>query len=246
MVSKTRNCLAVRHVPFEDLGFFADVLTTRGFTIGYREAPLDDLGAADLRDCDLLVLLGGPIGVYERNVYPFLGEEIALAEARLARKRPLLGICLGSQIMAAALGAEVYPGRAGKEVGWGTLNLTPSGASSPLAHLAPERTRVLHWHGDSFDLPRGATLLASTDRYRQQAFSYGDSALAVQFHAEVTAKGLEAWFVGHCCEIAALPGIDVKILREATLRYAPALARQGRAFFEAWLDTMGFAAASAA
>ena len=239
MVSKPRRCLAIRHVAFEDLGLFAEVLAARGFTVGYREAPIDDLAAADLRECDLLVLLGGPIGVYERDAYPFLGEEIALAEARLARKRPLLGICFGSQIMAAALGAEVYTGKAGKEVGWGMLNLTPSGASSPLAPLAPERTRVLHWHGDTFDLPKGATLLASTDRYPQQAFSYGGAGLGLQFHPEVTAKGLEAWFVGHCCEIAALPGLDVKNLRAATLRHAPALARQGKAFFEAWLDSVG-------
>ncbi|HEY7610873.1 MAG TPA: glutamine amidotransferase [Alphaproteobacteria bacterium] len=234
-----RTCLAIRHVPFEDLGLFADVLAAKGFTIGYREAPTGDLGAAELRSCDLLVILGGPIGVYERDSYPFMGEAIALAEERLAKRRPLLGICLGSQIMAAALGAEVYPGNRGKEIGWGTLTLTPSGASSPLAHLAPDRTRVLHWHGDSFDLPKGATLLASTDRYRHQAFAHGEAALALQFHPEVTAKGLEAWFVGHCCEIAATPGIDVKSLRAATARYAPALARQGKAFFEAWLDSTG-------
>jgi GMP synthase (glutamine-hydrolysing) len=239
MVSKPRRCLALRHVAFEDLGFFAEVLAARGFTIGYREAPLDDLGAADLRECDLLVFLGGPIGVYQRDVYPFLGEEIALAEARLAKKRPTLGICLGSQIMAAALGAEIYPGKAGKEVGWGTLTLTPSGLASPLSHLAPDRTRVLHWHGDTFDLPKGATLLASTDRYAQQAFSSEGVGLAVQFHPEVTAKGLEAWFVGHCCEIASLRGTDVKALRAAALRHAPALARQGKAFIEAWLDSAG-------
>jgi GMP synthase (glutamine-hydrolysing) len=237
-----RTCLAVRHVPFEDLGFFAEVLAARGFTIGYREAPTGDLAAAELRSCDLLVILGGPIGVYERDIYPFMGETIALAEERLAKQRPLLGICLGSQIMAAALGAEVYPGNRGKEIGWGTLTLTPSGASSPLVHLAPERTRVLHWHGDSFDLPKGATLLASTDRYRHQAFAYGEAGLGLQFHPEVTAKQLEAWFVGHCCEIAATPGIDVKSLRAATLRHAPALARQGKAFFESWLDSIGLSA----
>ncbi len=239
MTGKSRRCVAVRHVPFEDLGSFADVLIARDFAIGYREAPLDDLGAAELRDCDLLVLLGGPIGVYERDVYPFLGEEMALAEARLAKKRPTLGICLGSQIMAAALGAEVYPGRAGKEVGWGTLTLTPSGGASPLAHLAPDRTRVLHWHGDTFDLPKGATLLASTDRYAQQAFSYGTAGLGLQFHPEVTAKGLEAWFVGHSCEIGAMPALDVASLRAATQRHAAALVRQGKAFFEAWLDSAG-------
>jgi len=239
MIANPRTCLAIRHVPFEDLGFFADVLAAKGFTIGYREAPTGDLGEGALRSCDLLVLLGGPIGVYERDSYPFLNAEIALAEERLALKRPLLGICLGSQIMAAALGAEVYPGNRGKEIGWGPLTLTPSGAASALAHLAPERTRVLHWHGDSFDLPKGGTLLASTDRYRHQAFAYGENALGLQFHPEVTPKGLEAWFVGHCAEIAATPGIDVKSLRAAAARYAPALARQGKAFFETWLDSVG-------
>jgi GMP synthase (glutamine-hydrolysing) len=238
MVS-ARTCIALRHVPFEDLGFFADVLLARGIRVAYCEAPLDDLSAADLRACDLLVLLGGPIGVYERDSYPFLNAEIALAEERLASGKPLLGICLGSQIMAAALGADVYPGNRGKEIGWGPLALTPSGNASPLAHLVGEKTCVLHWHGDSFDLPKGATLLASTERYRHQAFAHGAAALAVQFHPEVTAKGLEGWFVGHCCEIAATPGIDVKALRAATLRHAPALQRQGKAFFEAWLDSVG-------
>ena len=141
--------------------------------------------------------------------------------------------------MAAALGADVYPGNRGKEIGWGPLTLTPSGAASALAHLAVERTRVLHWHGDTFDLPKGATLLASTERYRHQAFAYGASGLALQFHPEVTAKGLEAWFVGHTAEIAATPGIEVKALRAAAARHAPALARQGRAFFDAWLDSIG-------
>ncbi len=234
-----RSCLAVRHVPFEDLGLFAEVLTEKGFSIGYREAPLDDLGAADLRNCDLLVLLGGPIGVYDRDAYPFMNEEIALAETRLGKGKALLGICLGSQVMAAALGAEVYPGNRGKEIGWAPLSLTPSGAASAMAHLAPERTRVMHWHGDSFDLPKDATLLASTERYRHQAFSHGKGGLALQFHPEVTAKGLEAWYVGHCCEIGATPGIDVKSLRAAAARYAPSLARQGRAFLDSWLDAIG-------
>ena len=90
-----------------------------------------------------------------------------------------------------------------------------------------------------FDLPKGATLLASTDRYAQQAFSYEGAGLAVQFHPEVTAKGLEAWFVGHCCEIGALRGTDVKALRAAAQRHAPALLRQGKLFFEAWLDAAG-------
>jgi GMP synthase (glutamine-hydrolysing) len=241
MSTAARTCLAVRHVPFEDLGLFEGVLLERGFAIAYREAPVDDLAASDLRECDLLVLLGGPIGVYERDIYPFINAEIALAEARIARGRPLLGICLGSQTIAAALGAQVYPGNRGKEIGWAPITLTGAGAGSPLAHLASDRARVLHWHGDSFDLPKGAMRRASTERYRNQAFAHGEGVLGLQFHPEVTAKSLERWFVGHACEIAATPGVDVKALRAATARYAPALLNHGRAFFEAWLARAGLA-----
>lgn len=236
-----KTCLALRHVPFEDMGSFAAVLAARGYAIAYREAPVDDLAAREWREADLVVLLGGPIGVYEAEAYPFVRGEIALAAWRLAQDRPLLGLCLGSQMMAAALGARVHPGAMGKEIGWAPLDLTAVGASSPLAHLGPTQASVLHWHGDTFDLPPGATLLASTPRYANQAFAFGKTGLALQFHPEVTARGLEAWYVGHCCEIGATPGIDVPGLRAAAAAHAPALARQGPRFFAAWLDSCGLA-----
>src|SRR5581483_11311128 len=97
---RTGSALAIRHVPFEDLGSFAPVLRQRGFAIGYRDAGLDDLGARELLDADLLIVLGGPIGVYEAKAYPFLKAEISIVEQRLKLGRPVLGICLGAQIMA--------------------------------------------------------------------------------------------------------------------------------------------------
>ena len=123
-----------------------------GFEIGYFEAGVRAFSGRGNRSCDLLVVLGGPIGVYEVEAYPLLVQETAAIGDRLRAKRPTLGICLGAQLMAAALGARVGPGPA-KEIGYAPLNLTPPGLNSLLAPLNDQP--VLHWHGDNFDLPPG-------------------------------------------------------------------------------------------
>lgn len=229
--------IAIRHVPFEDLDGFAAVIERRGWSIGYRDAAVDDLAAPELEAAGLLVVLGGPIGAYEDRLYPFLADELRVIERRLAAGRPVLGICLGSQLMARALGARVYPGGA-KEIGWGPLDLSEAGRRSCLGALGPG-TPVLHWHGDTFDLPGGALHLAATERYRNQAFGWGRHGLALQFHLEATARGLERWYVGHACEIGATPGLSVPVLREQAARWAGPLAPQGEAVLAAWLDGMG-------
>ena len=229
-----KTVLAIRHVAFEDLGSFGPVLTGLGCHIRYIEVGLDDLRQVDPLTPDLVVLLGGPVGVYEDDVYPWIRDEVALAERRLAAGRPLLGLCLGSQMMARALGARVYPGT-GKEIGWAPVTLTEAGRKSCLSHLAPELTSVLHWHGDTFDLPRGALRLASTRQYENQAFSHGRTALALQFHPEAAARMLERWFIGHAGEIAATPRVSVPQLRADTQRHGPLLERQGALCLKQWL-----------
>lgn len=225
----------IRHVAFEDLGSFDAVLRQRGFAVRMIEAAcgLQDL---DARTADLLIILGGPIGVYQTDSYPFLNREIALVRERLAAGQAVLGLCLGCQVMAAALGSAVYPG-SGKEIGWAPLHLSPAGAASPLARLAG--IDVLHWHGDTFDLPAGAVHLAATPATRNQAFAFAGNALALQFHPEVTADGLQHWLVGHACELAGVPGLSVATLREETARKAPALAAAGPALLRDWLSAIG-------
>jgi GMP synthase (glutamine-hydrolysing) len=232
------RALAIRHVAFEDFGLLGELLAGRGWDVRYLEAGVDPLALPDRPDPDLLVILGGPIGVYEEEDYPFLGAELRLVEERLKAGRPTLGLCLGAQILAAALGARVYPGGS-KEIGWGPIALTEAGRASPLRHLDPAETDVLHWHGDTFDLPEGAVRLASTELYENQAFSWGETALALQFHPEVTADALERWLIGHTVEIAATPGVTVAKLRADARRWDAAVRRQAARCFGEWLDGLG-------
>jgi GMP synthase (glutamine-hydrolysing) len=232
-----KRCIAIRHVAFEDLGSFAPLLAASGFAIRTMDAGYDDFSAADMDGADLLVVLGGPIGAYDDGDYPFLTEELRLIEARLRAGRPIVGICLGAQLMARALGARVYPNANGKEIGWSPLSLGPAAPASPLSVL--EGVPVLHWHGDTFDLPEGASLLASTALTRQQAFSWGPAALGLQFHVEATARGLERWFIGHAGEIAATAGVSVPALRAATRAAAPLLERHGPQVLARFLDGLG-------
>lgn len=224
----TRTCVALRHLAFEDLGGFAAVLGDAGYEITYRDAGVDPPG--DLTGPDLVVVLGGPIGVYQADIYPFLTDEITGLRARLAAGRRTVGICLGAQLLATALGARVHPGH-GPEIGWAPVTVAAGG---PLAALAG--VPVLHWHGDTYDLPAGAVHLASTARYEQQAFAVGDHVLAFQFHPEAGADGFERWLIGHAAELAAA-GIDPRDLRRDAGDFGPAAAAAGRACLAAWLGT---------
>ena len=224
-----RSLLAIRHVPFEDLGSYDPLLAAAGYAIRYAEAPTADFAALVREHWDLLVVLGGPIGVNDGADYPFLAEEVKFVEARLKAGAPTLGICLGSQFLAKALGARVYR-TAEMEIGWKALVLNEAGQRSPLKHLAAP---VFHWHGEIFDLPAGAVSLASTDITPHQGFSWG-RALAMQFHPEVTARGLEQWYVGNTGELKEL-ALKPAELRRSALAHAATMEQQGAAVLKDWL-----------
>jgi GMP synthase (glutamine-hydrolysing) len=228
-----KTASAIRHVHFEDLGAFESVLTSSGYQVQYCDAGINDLRSPELAECDLLLVLGAPIGAYDEKKYPFLTDEIATIQKRLNFARPALGICLGAQLFARALGSRVYPGKS-KEIGWAPVTLTPGGKHSPLRCL--EVVPVFHWHGDTFDLPEGAELLASTAICQNQAFSYGKSVLAFQFHPEASAKNFERWLIGHAVEISRVAGLSVTKLRSDTARLAPESAPLGQQCLREWLQ----------
>ncbi|MDR2252798.1 MAG: glutamine amidotransferase [Bifidobacteriaceae bacterium] len=234
MAKPELSALAVRHVSFEDLGILEPLLAGRGYQVSYLDAGIDPVTAAVSLDCDLLVVLGGPIAVYESRAYPFLVDELDAIAARLAAGRPVLGICLGAQLMAAALGAAVGPtGR--KEIGYAPLTLTRAGRDSVLAPL--DGVRVLHWHGDQFAIPAGAGRLAETPGFPNQAFALGEHALGLQFHIETDPGRIERWLIGHACELAAA-GLDPGAIRADAAAFGPGLAAAGAQVLNAWLDAL--------
>jgi GMP synthase (glutamine-hydrolysing) len=224
MKDRRRTAIAIRHVMFEDLGMIDPVLTRRGYDIVYRDAGVDDLTDSAIAGADLLVVLGGPLGVNDTGVFPFLADECRVIEQRLARRAPTLGICLGAQLMAHVLGSRVYPASA-KEIGWAPITLTDDGRASALGALATMPT-VLHWHGDTFDLPARATGLASTPICANQAFSL-EGALGLQFHLEVIPERIERWLIGHVHELMA-ENVDIFKLRRDTQQ----VGREARGVFE--------------
>ena len=238
MQNQRLHAVVFSHLPFEDLGSLEPRLRERGFDIETVDVSTAQFPLPQTTACDLLTILGGPIGVYDAQDYPFLTQEIATIRQRIAAKRPMLGICLGAQLIAAALGARVYSGSAGAEIGWYPLQpvpgFEPPSWFQPL--LAPD-LQVFHWHGDTFDLPDGAVLLSKTQLYMNQSFILDNFALCLQFHPEVTAAGLERWYVGHAAELH-MRGIRVSDLRAASRRHAPALASAAEKFWNGWLDSL--------
>jgi len=225
---------AIRHIGFEDLGSFELPLRDAGYDIEYIDMAERDPATLDPLAADILVVLGGPIGVYDNEAYPFVTREIELVSKRLAADRPTLGVCLGAQLMAAALGARVYPALT-KEICWAELDLKENGTDNPLVGL--RGIPVLHWHGDTFDLPAAATLLASTDVTPHQAFSRGNNVLGLQFHPEVVGARFEHWLLGHANELAAA-GISPVELRSDARRFAGPLETAGADMLASWLSRL--------
>lgn len=228
----SRTALIVRHISYEDVAGFGDPITAAGYALDRVDATDPGFADIDLMAPDLVVLMGGPMGVYERDAHPWLGHEIARLRRRLDAGRPTLGICLGAQIVAATLGARVYPGPV-QEIGFHPIALTAAGADTALAALGD--TPMLHWHGDTFDLPDGTEWLASSPLYPHQAFRRGNTLLALQFHAEMGLDPrIDRWIANSAESLAAL-GLDAAGLRADYDRLGPACVAAGRAMIARWL-----------
>jgi len=180
--------------------------------------------------------MGGPMGVYEHDLHPWIPLQIAKLAARLEQDLPTLGVCLGSQMIAAALGAPVYSGGR-MELGFAPVTLNPAGAESPLRHL--DGVPVLHWHSDTFDLPAGVELLASTENYAHQAFRRGSRLLALQFHAEMGEDPrFEDWLTHFWADLDIAKQCGIA-LRQDHADHGAAAVAAGRAMIAEWLSGIG-------
>jgi GMP synthase (glutamine-hydrolysing) len=159
----------------------------------YRGEPLPSVD-----QFDGLILLGGPMSVNDESLYPWLAVEKELVRHAIHAERRVLGVCLGAQLIANALGARVYR-NAHREIGWHTIERSPEAAGTLLGTLLPDRIEAFHWHGETFDLPDGAFRLAGSRACRYQAFAIGDRVLALQFHLEATPESVAA-LIEHCAE----------------------------------------------
>ena len=182
--------IAFRHVPFEGAGRIEQVLAARGIALDYADLYRPGARTPDISQAAGIVSLGGPMSA--NDPLPWLAEEQRLIGQAVARNQPVLGVCLGSQLLAKTLGARVYPNPV-KEIGWFDIGFTPAALDDPLfAGLSGPET-VFHWHGETFDLPPGAVRLASSEACQRQAYRVGAAVYGLQFHLEVTPAMIADW-----------------------------------------------------
>lgn len=229
-----KTCLVVKHVDFEGLGLLRDLLQERDYDFRYAHANDGEVNCENFVKSDLVIVLGGPYGAYEGDKHPFIKNEIECVRARLASGKPLLGICLGAQLMAAALGAKVASSGS-REIGWRSVTLTPEGRKSCLAPL--ETQPILHWHGDNCELPDGCTRLAYNDFCSVQAFYVKPHQLGVQFHMEVAPERLDVW-VSRSEQSLKMVGLTADDIRAQAKEHGEATRKVGQQIYGAWLDSL--------
>ena len=181
---------------------------------------------------DILIVLGGPIGVYDNEYYPFLDREKKIIERQIEADKPLVGICLGAQLISSVMGGKVYPGHM-KEIGWGQVFAEPD-VRHPLSTLSG--SHVLHWHGDTFDIPSSAKRLMHSEHYSNQAFSAGNNIIGLQFHLEVEAGRIEDWLLGHANELFSVDRELVTKIRADSSLFIPEITASARSFWTQWLN----------
>jgi len=182
------NIHTFMHVPFEGLGCIEQWIKDNNHLASYTRF-YDSYKLPDMDSIDWLIVMGGPMGVYDESIYPWMAEEKLFIRQAIEKGKTVIGICLGSQLIAEVLGAKVYPNKQ-KEIGWFPINLSEQAKANALFDGFENSFPVFHWHGDTFDLPADSTHLISSDTTNNQAFLYNDKVLGLQFHFEVTEQTL--------------------------------------------------------
>jgi GMP synthase-like glutamine amidotransferase len=223
--------LAFRHVPFEGVGLIAPALEERGLSLEYVDLYCPQAKLPEIADAAGLIFLGGPMSV--NDPLPYLKLESDFIVQALERKQPVLGICLGSQLIARALGSRVYRNPQ-KEIGWFDIHLTEAASNDALFSSVNSSETVFHWHGETFDLPPGATHLAYSEACRNQAFRFGPNVYGLQFHLEVTPEMIADWCTQdeNCGDVRELDApIDSWLHAERLARLSPSV-------FGRWCDLL--------
>ncbi len=221
------SVLIVKNIPAEGPGTIEEYLKKKGTPYKIVEFSKGEQ-AADIEGYSHLVVMGAPMAVYERDRYPYLRTEADLIRDFIERGKAVLGICLGAQMIAHALGAKVYPGGI-KEIGWYRVEITPEGMGDPVfSNLSVNSTPwadVFQWHGDTFDLPEKAVRVSTSETYQNQAFRYGNSVYALQFHVEVTPEMIKEWFENE-------KGFDIDSMLNRTDNIYPEYYKRAMSFYE--------------
>jgi GMP synthase (glutamine-hydrolysing) len=227
--------IVFRHVPHEGVGTIATSLEKAEVPYRCIDTAQGNPSFPPLSSLPGLLVMGGPMGVYESNRYPFLKREVAYIRKAIEARKPVLGICLGAQLVAHALGAKVYPQKK-KEIGWYRIHLTSEGKRDPLLRGSPPSPWVFHWHGDTFDLPPKAHRLASSSLCANQAFRFARHVYGLQYHLEVDAPMIREWLAvpGAKNDLKSVgPGTGQHIRKDLSHRI-PGLHQIAEPFFDRW------------
>ncbi len=230
-----KRALIIRHVPREGVAGYREPVEAAGYLVDRVDVTDPEFSRLDLCDPDLLIMMGGPMGVYEQDRHPWIACQLARLRQRLEADRPTLGVCFGAQMIAAALGAQVHAGPV-KEVGFHPVRIHDHALQGPLRHLVD--VPVLHWHGDTFTLPGDVELLASSDLYDHQAFRRGRSLLALQFHAEMGEDARFEEWIDEWPGCIKAAGTSQAALRDAHDRHGPQAVAAGRKVIAEWLEQL--------
>jgi len=234
------RAFVLQHIGCEPPGLFTGMLAARGIAIDTFE--LDEgCGLPDWHEADIVLAMGGPMGTYDEDDHPWLAAEKRWIAGAVRSGTPYFGVCLGAQLLAASLGADVHPGDR-PEVGVLPVEVTGPGRADPVFSLLGARFPALQWHGDAFTIPAGAVRMARSAAYPNQAFRFGRVAYAVQFHVEVTESMLGEWgqVPAYQKSAEAVLGPDgFEHLASAFAAASDSMAKSASDMFGCWLDLVG-------